>query len=342
MRRGRSLAGKLVALVLGATGLAMLAFSVTSLPPGTETLLFHGAFVDQGPSPNLTPGSSASYTMRFRNTGIAPWRRGVPSMQVDLAVASDIERFAEIRDGWLSAERVATTVEDVVPPGGVGTFVFSVRAPRLPGAYRMPLRLLVAGSTWLEDEPVALVVVSDLGFHSQLVDQSDHLRLQPGGSAAITVRLRNVGARSWIRGVAGQQVALGIAGDDRSLSSIGIGWPTPDRVAVQAEPAVPSGAMATFTFTVRAPTTSGTYALHLRPVIDGLMWLEDDGVMSLVDVVPAGASAATRPASPGAAQTALQNVVSGATVSPGTTAPGGTVRIDASFLSDAALTAIVG
>jgi hypothetical protein len=339
----RGVPWKPVALVLGTIALVSLVLALIPLPPGGRALFFHGAFVDQGPSPALAPGSTATYALRFRNTGLAPWRRDVPEMQVDLAIANDAAAFAEMRDAWLGADRVATTTEEIVLPGAIGTFTFSARAPQVPGTYHLPLRLLAGGSTWLEDERVAVAVVSDFGFHSQLVDQSGHLKLKPGEASTITVRLRNVGARTWLRGVAGQQVALGVAGDDRSLSSIGIGWPTPDRVAIQAEPAVPSGGIATFAFRVRAPTTVGTYALHVRPVIDGLTWMEDDGVMSLVDVVPAaGATVATQPAAFKTALSTSPSIISSATVSPATTGPGSTVRIDATYVSEAAATAMVG
>ena len=34
----------------------------------------------------------------------------------------------------------------------------------------------------------------------------------------------------------------------------------------------------TFTFQVRAPSAPGLYAIHLRPVIDAVTWMEDQGV----------------------------------------------------------------
>jgi hypothetical protein len=42
----------------------------------------------------------------------------------------------------------------------------------------------------------------------------------------------------------------------------------------------------TFTFQVRAPVTPGVYAINLRPVIDAVTWMEDQGVFLYVTVVP--------------------------------------------------------
>ena len=49
---------------------------------------------------------------------------------------------------------------------------------------------------------------------------------------------------------------------------------------------MPPGAVGTFVFEVRAPMTPGTYAINLRPVIDGVTWMEDQGVFLYVTVVP--------------------------------------------------------
>src|SRR5258708_5548723 len=135
---------RVVAVVLGTmtlVTLATLALSVVPLPPEARALLSHGPFGDQGPSPALAPGTAASYTLRFRNTGVAPWRRDVAEMRVDLGIASAPVAFSQMREGWPTADRVATTTEELVLPGGIGTFTFSVRAPQAPVAYRLPLRL---------------------------------------------------------------------------------------------------------------------------------------------------------------------------------------------------------
>jgi len=292
---------KAVVIVLGISAFAVLAIAailLTPLSPSARASLFHGSFVDQGPAPTLAPGGSTSYTVRFRNTGLAPWQRGVPGMQVNLAVTGAASDFGDMRVGWLSADRVATTTEEIVLPGSIGTFTFSVRAPSVPGVYRLPLRLVVDGLAWLEDEPVAVVIASDLGFHSRFVDQSDHVTLRPGDTSLLTLRFRNVGARTWTRGIAGQQVNLGIAGDDRSASVLSMGWPSADRVAFQTEPTVLPGGIGTFVFRVRAPPGAGTYGLRVRPVVDGLVWLEDDSVVSVINVVtgidaPAGTSSSS-------------------------------------------------
>src|SRR5947207_2871945 len=163
------------------------------LPPEATALTFHSLLADQGPAPTLLPGATATYTVRFRNIGVSPWQRGGRT-QVNLGVRGDSLKFAELgmNVGWLSANRVATTVEELVPPGGIGTFTFTVRAPATPGIYQIPLRPVADGITWLEDG-ATLSVTSDLGFHSAVVDQSSHPPRRP------PPKRRPSSARPWPR-----------------------------------------------------------------------------------------------------------------------------------------------
>jgi len=45
-----------------------------------------------------------------------------------------------------------------VNPGGVGTFTFQLRAPSTPGVYRIAVRPVIDGTTWMENQGVFLVV----------------------------------------------------------------------------------------------------------------------------------------------------------------------------------------
>ncbi|HEY7624666.1 MAG TPA: PQQ-dependent sugar dehydrogenase [Candidatus Limnocylindria bacterium] len=53
-------------------------------------------------------------------------------------------------------------------------------------------------------------------------------------------------------------------------------------MATTVEAVVAPNALAAFTFTLRAPTTPGSYRLPLHPVVDGVQHLEDEGVFVLV------------------------------------------------------------
>src|SRR5881396_673978 len=267
--------------------LASLVLVSLLVQPAAAAPGFHAAWVDQSPWPTLRPGSTVSYTIHFRNTGDATWNRGSPLRQVNLAVGGDSTALADagMAVGWLSANRVATTSETSVAPNAIATFTFTLRAPSTPGTYRLPLHPILEGVQHLEDEGVFVLVVSDLGFHSTWVSQSPYPTLQPGQtSTPLNVVFRNTGTQTWTKGVLGQEARLGINLDDAQWAPLAVNWPFPTRVAAQTEATVAPGATATFTFQVRAPQTAGTYSLHLRPVVDGAWWMEDQGVFLTITV----------------------------------------------------------
>jgi len=260
----------------GATGTAV---------PSAPT--FHSAFVDQSAYPTMAAGTSTTVNVRFKNTGTATWQRGVAGAQANLGLNGDTTAFAALgmNDGWISPNRLATTVEASVAPGAVGTFAFRVRAPVAPGVYRLPLRPVIDGVTWMEDQGVFLVVTSDIGYHSRFATQSTYPTLASGQtSAPLTVTFTNTGSKPWVQGAAGQQANLGINLDDRTWAGLAVEWLTPDRPAEQSEAVVGPGAVGTFTFQLKAPAAPGVYAIHLRPVIDGTVWMEDEGVFLVVTV----------------------------------------------------------
>lgn len=114
-------------------------------------------------------------------------------------------------------------------------------------------------------------------FHSAWVSQRGPSAIFVNGTAELTIVYRNTGSASWVRGSA-TEARLGIDGDDPTLAKGGyaVNWPLPTRPAIQSEPVVPPGEVATFTFVVRGQA-AGKLVIPVRVVIDGLAWLEDEG-----------------------------------------------------------------
>jgi glucose/arabinose dehydrogenase len=298
-------ASRLLALGAGVTAIA-IAVAALAVPQSASAAIpgFHSAWVSQDPWPTLAPGATAQYTVRFRNAGTESWVRGVPGRQVNLGINGDDRSQSALGIGWASPDRPAIQNEPVVVPEQIGSFTFTIRAPAQPGTYTLHLRPVADGTAWLEDEGVFLVVVSQSSFHSRWLSQSPWPTMTPGQiSSPYTTTFLNIGTSTWQKGAVGSaQANLGINGDDRSFAAaMSVDWLSPDRVAAQTEQSVPPGAIGTFTFRFRAPTTPGRYELHLRPVIDGVTWMEDQGIYLVVQVIPgatATPSASPSPTSP--------------------------------------------
>ena len=257
-------------------------------PPVTDNGL-HSAWVDQTAVPAMQPAATQSVTLRFRNSGTKTWQKGVAASQVALGINGDNTTFSALgmNVGWPSANRVAVQNESAVAPGGIASFTFTIKAPFSAGLVRIPLRPVIDGVAWLEDQGVVVPVVTNVDYHSRWLTQSPYPTLRAGQvSGPLSISFLNTGSQTWTKGLLGQEARLGVNRDNETWAGLGVGWPSANRVAFQSEASVPPGAVGTFTFQVRAPTTPGLYAINLRPVIDAVTWMEDQGIFLYVTVVP--------------------------------------------------------
>jgi len=151
----------------------------------------------------------------------------------------------------------------------------------------IPLRPVVDGVAWLEDQGITVPVMTVVNYHSRWLTQSPYPTLRAGQvSGQLQISFINTGSQTWTKGLLGQEARLGVNRDNETWAGLGVGWPSANRVAFQSEASVPPGGVGTFVFQVRAPMTPGVYAINLRPVIDAVTWMEDQGVFLYVTVVP--------------------------------------------------------
>lgn len=125
------------------------ALPAVTAPPAAA---LHSRWVSQSPLRVISLGATATISLSFRNIGSTPWIRGTAA-EARLGVAHDDRRFFEMgfaRD-WPEPDRPAVQSESVVAPGSIATFGFQVHGA-VTGVHRIPLRPLVEGVTWMEDE----------------------------------------------------------------------------------------------------------------------------------------------------------------------------------------------
>ena len=118
---------------------------------------FHSAYAGQSPDITLAPGQVGSLVVALRNTGYRGWYAGSPGQEANLGTSGDIAR-ADLAANWISANRPATTSTSYVGPGQVGWFQFQIHAPTTPGVYRLDVRGVVDGSTWLDDAGIYFLI----------------------------------------------------------------------------------------------------------------------------------------------------------------------------------------
>jgi uncharacterized protein YkwD len=133
--------------------------------------------------------------------------------------------------------------------------------------------------------PVQIVPRPDHGYHARWSTQSPDPELKAGEPVTLVVGLENTGSRGWYRDFADQQANLGTNEPaDNEYPGLAADWLGTNRLTTTTTAYVGPGDVGWFEFAVRAPTTPGDYRLALRGVVDGVAWLEDDGIFFTIHV----------------------------------------------------------
>jgi uncharacterized protein YkwD len=137
------------------------------------------------------------------------------------------------------------------------------------------------------EQPAEVALPPDSGYHAKWSAQSPDPVVGAGELVTLVVALENIGSRGWHRGVADEQANLGTNEPaDADHPELAADWLAANRVTSTTTDYVGPGEVGWFKFTVRAPTTTGEHRLALRGVVDGVGWLEDDGIFFTIHVRP--------------------------------------------------------
>lgn len=144
-------------------------------PPPLATIAqgvpgFHAAWYGQSGYPTLCPGERATAVVAYYNAGARGWVAGVmgqvaylgtwrpePGQDMPTPLGGD-GTLGSPNTSWPRYNRIAVQPAPYVGPGQVSWFQFTIQAPATSGTYRLYLRPLVEGATWMEDYGVFWIV----------------------------------------------------------------------------------------------------------------------------------------------------------------------------------------
>jgi uncharacterized membrane protein len=202
----------------------------------------NAAFVTQSVPSSMTAGQSYAVSVTMQNTGTTTWAAG--SYQLGSQNPQDNTTWGLNR----------VSLAGSVAPGASATFTFNVTAPATAGTYNFQWRM-VNGATFFgaASTNVAVSVTSGGGggggpYNAAFVSQVVPSSMTPGQIVSVSVTMRNTGTQSW-----------------SSISGITLrsqnpaGNTTWGVSSITLTKFVASGSQFTFTFTVTAPATPGTY-----------------------------------------------------------------------------------
>jgi hypothetical protein len=134
-------------------------------PSATPTKLpgFHASWYGQSGYMRLCPGGTAQATLAYYNSGSFGWvasRMGEVAYlgtwasepgQDQPSILGGDGQLGSPATGWPRFNRIAMQPAPYVGPAQVAWFQFGLKAPTLPGTYRLYVRPLIEGAQWLED-----------------------------------------------------------------------------------------------------------------------------------------------------------------------------------------------
>lgn len=253
--------------------------------------------MDQGknveiPTDTVHPGERLFVTLTGVNTGSQTWwRDGVNPPRLGTVWPPD-HSTPYCDTSWLGisayCNRAASTVESSVPPGGTFTFQFYTAVPNTLGQYWEHFQPVLEGRAWMTNDPGFSIYVNSTNFYNwqwqyfnAWTDSSKTVPIDMNNLAAnqqvfIELFVKNMSATVW-NNSGPNQVDLATSSPQDRISQICTGsWIRCNRPATMVQTSVNPGQVATFDFTIKAPSQSGVSREYFRPVVEQSGWMRDD------------------------------------------------------------------
>ncbi|MBU0982184.1 N-acetylmuramoyl-L-alanine amidase [Patescibacteria group bacterium] len=204
----------------------------------------------------LSPNEIASVTIKIKNTGSKSW-----DSSTFLTVNADTEAEKSLTVAKDEQKSVARMKESTVTPGQTATFTFQVKGNTTGGLVNLDMTPIFNGTektTHYMD--LGAYVTNPLLKYSVASTQVSSGVLKPGESTKVIIKLKNTSTLTW-NNSGTNKVTLRDSGDSALVSS--------STLATLKETEVKPGGTGTFEFTIKAPSSGGTYTLYFAPDMSG-------------------------------------------------------------------------
>ena len=252
---------------------------------------YHHEWISQNANPSLDPSGAYQFSVSVKNTGSVAWKKG----SVNLGTSEPTDRISSfLREGgtptgWISSNRIEFS-QDLVAPGDNATYTFWMKVPSGMnlGDYREYFRLVADGITWMENYGIFWNIhINSLAdeYHYTISEQNAYPQtLMAGQSYNFILKIRNTSSATWDNntvklGTSNPSDSTPIFFRDDLVGYNPSGWLSTNRIEMEEESVAP-GEIGTFSFWMTVPSNvaEGTYRQYVRPVADGITWMENYGI----------------------------------------------------------------
>ena len=236
---------------------------------GLDDYAFHSI---QKPPSTMVAGQTARVILKVRNTGNTTWYQGGDrSTRRVVRLAPCRKKY---RRSGFNFHRISLQ-EITVKPGEIGTFSFTVKAPHRNRIFKEYFCPVIEGKKWLRDKGMNFRTsikprIYRYTFYSY---QKPPSVMRPGQKAAVNIKVRNTGNVPWYKHRA-HRMLIGISNPKYRKSYFSnSSWISNGKRVTMDQDRVNPGQVASFTFTMTAPSRARSYKLAFTPVLSGYKWL---------------------------------------------------------------------
>ncbi len=220
---------------------------------------------------DVTANETKQITIKLENIGKVDWQK-----DSFLVVDTNPEFENTITFPGSDPIVLASMQEDLVKPGQMATFSFSVKAGSQNKMVKMNIAPVINGSKKLKEYIVLPVSVQRKDFKYEFIDMiAPPIAMDKGETAEVIVKLKNTGNTTWNQ--SGTNTVLIGADHERDRTSDFVS-PRSSRLATLEENQVPPGEIGTFIIDIIAPDKAGYYKEYFTPVVEGETWMIDSGM----------------------------------------------------------------
>jgi hypothetical protein len=293
----------------------------------TVTGSYGSTYSTEGSSPVLLPGQSGSTFISYLNSGNIPWydstTAGAAGVQpVVLETSHSIGRSSVFGSTWGTGQDYPATTfaavynpdgttlasnQHIAQPGQIVKFAFTMTAPTQTSAaaYTEYFQPVLQGGSTMNDPGTYLQPSIISGSVGANTDGTQTVTLLPGASTSVTLHFTNVGNTTWTSGSTKLLADTSTSAPSFHTSS----WTSSTVVSSLNESSVAPGSSGSFTVTLQAPSTTGSYTLGFAPS-NNSTYFGDPAATINANVQPARYT------------TQFYNQSASPVVAPGSTAPG--------------------
>jgi hypothetical protein len=236
----------------------------------------------------FNPGQTKTIAIWMKNVGTRTWTNTGANFAA-LNLQNPSGRSSVFQDpSWVATFR-PTLLDSpgTLNPGQWGYFQFNLHAPTTAGTYKEDFQAVLEHVTWINGSYFSLNINVTPPYRGEVISVSVNPNIEVDQTQKVSVRMKNVGTATWSNS-GDNFIALNVndpPGKNSLLRDPATWTEYSFRPGRMSTPSVTPGQIGDFEFTIKAPSTKGTYTESFQAVAEHVTWVAGTSFTIKVDAV---------------------------------------------------------